>query len=214
MTGDNTMDKKSKSLYEAKENQIMDQSASFVEFLTKMGVLEDCQIDDALVRKAKKSTAQKAFHNTKVLLEHFRTICWVLESVPGELAEELNVPTKNLDILAAKIDLQTTLENKKLENRLNAAMKTRILVGRVYDALSILRKKPGNGEKLYSLIYATYLDPVVRNHQDLIDHLQISTRSYYRLRREAITIISIHLWSAPSSGLDAWLEVLTILEGI
>ena len=44
-------------------------------------------------------------------------------------------------------------------------------------------------------------------------HVQrITYRHYYRLRREAITIMSIRLWSAPSGETASWLEVLTILE--
>ena len=64
---------------------------------------------------------------------------------------------------------------------------------RLYDALGVLRKMPGNGEQIYNLIYATYLDPVQRKHADLIDMLHVSSRTYYRLRTEAISIMSIRL---------------------
>lgn len=106
------------------------------------------------------------------------------------------------------------MENKKLESRLNVTMKTRVLLDRLYDALGVLRKMPGNGEQLYNLIYATYLDPVQRKHADLIDMLHVSSRTYYRLRTEAISIMSIRLWSAPSGDIDDWLEILTLMENI
>lgn len=78
----------------------------------------------------------------------------------------------------------------------------------------MLRKKPGNGELLYSILYATYIDPEKRKHEELLKSLDLSSRTYYRLRREAITILSIRLWSAPSGDIDAWLEVLTLLENL
>ena len=50
------------------------------------------------------------------------------------------------------------------------------------------------------------------SHTDLLYRLDISSRHYYRLRQQAITILSIRLWSAPAGEIDSWLEVLTLLE--
>ena len=97
-------------------------------------------------------------------------------------------------------------------NAVNAMMKTRYLVDRIHEALAVIRKKPGNGEDLYSVLYTTYLDPVERKHEEILKELRMTSRTYYRLRREAITIMSIRLWSAPSGETASWLEVLTILE--
>ena len=57
-----------------------------------------------------------------------------------------------------------------------------------------------------------HLDPVERKHEEILKELRMTSRTYYRLRREAITIMSIRLWSAPSGETASWLEVLTILE--
>ena len=99
------MKSKKPSLYDAQEEQIQLQSASFVDFLTRKGVLEDHNIDNERVRKAKKDTAQRAYHNTEVLLSQYRLIIWVLECIPGELSDELEVPVHDIDALAEKIDI-------------------------------------------------------------------------------------------------------------
>lgn len=208
------MRSKKHSLYDAQESQLQKQSAGFVELLMRKGMLEDPKIDDEKIRKAKKSTVQKAYHNTEVLLEQYRLVVWVLECVPGEIAQELLIPVQDVDALAERIELETTLGSKRIENRVNTMMKTRFLVDRVQEALTVLRKKPGNGELLYSILYATYIDPEKRKHEELLKSLDLSSRTYYRLRREAITILSIRLWSAPSGDIDAWLEVLTLLENL
>ncbi len=208
------MKRKKPTMYDAQEALILKQSSSFVEFLMRAGMLEDPQIDDEKVRKAKKSTMQKAYHNTEALLNQYRLIVWVLECAPGGLAQELMTPVQDIDRLAEKIDLATTLGDKRVESRVNAMMKTRFLVDRVHDALSVLRQKPGNGEQLYSVIYTTYIDPVERKNDEIIDLLHLSARTYYRLRREAITIMSVRLWSAPSGDIDTWLEVLTLLQSM
>lgn len=208
------MKSKKPSLYDAQESQLQKQSAGFVELLMRKGMLEDPKIDDEKIRKAKKSTVQKAYHNTEVLLEQYRLVVWVLECAPGEIAQELLIPVQDVDALAERIELETTLGSKRIENRVNTMMKTRFLVDRVQEALTVLRKKPGNGELLYSILYATYIDPEKRKHEELLKSLDLSSRTYYRLRREAITILSIRLWSAPSGDIDAWLEVLTLLENL
>ena len=73
---------------------------------------------------------------------------------------------------------------------------------------------PENGEKLYELIYSSYIDPIKRNHADLIALLDVSSRTYYRMRKEAISVMSIRLWSAPSGDIDDWIEILTLMENI
>lgn len=202
------------TIYDAHESLIQHQSAGFVDFLMRTGMLEDPQIDNEKVRKAKKSTMQKSYHNTEVLLQQYRLIIWVLECAPGEIAQELQVPVQDIDRLAEKIDLVTTLGDKRIESQVNTMMKTRFLVDRIHEALSVLRQKPRNGDLLYSLIYTTYIDPVERKHEEIIDMLHISSRTFYRLRKEAITIMSVRLWSAPSADVDAWLEVLTLLQDL
>ena len=139
------------------------------------------------------------------MLSQYRLIIWVLECIPGELSDELEVPVHDIDALAEKIDIQTSLENARIESRVNAMMKTRYLVDRIHEALAVIRKKPGNGEDLYSVLYTTYLDPVERKHEEILKELRMTSR-------EAITIMSIRLWSAPSGETASWLEVLTILE--
>lgn len=85
---------------------------------------------------------------------------------------------------------------------------------RVNEALTVLRQKPKNGDELYKLIYLTYIGPETLTHRELIYRLALSSRQYYRLREQAITILSIRLWSAPSADVDFWLDMLTFLETI
>ena len=200
--------------YDAEEQRLQAQSASIMDFLKRKGVVEDEKIDNEALRKAQRTKAQKAYHNTEVLLNQYRLVVWVLECIPGEMAAELLGPVKDIDYLAKKLDIEMSLENKRIESRVNAMMKTRYLVDRIHEALTILRKKPGNGELLYSIIYTTYIDPVERKHEEILAKLGMTTRSYYRHRRDAINLLSVRLWSAPSEEIAAWLEVLTILEDL
>lgn len=208
------MPRKRITLYDAHEKRILEQASAFAEFLTLNGAIGDKRIGDEKVRKAKQSAAKKAYHNTEILLEQYRNIVWALECVPGELSEELKLSTKNIDDLVSRIDFEMAMENKRLESRLNTIIKTRILLERVQDALMVLRKKPNVGELLYRLIYDAFIDPKERPSHELIDRSQMAPRTYYRMRAEAITIMSIRLWSAPPGEIDDWLEILAMMEQI
>ena len=123
-------------------------------------------------------------------------------------------PAGGSDSLLGKMDLEMGLGNRKLESRLESVKKSRLLLDRVNEALTVLKRKPDNGPKMYELIYQTYLAPEKLSHADLLYRLDISSRHYYRLRQQAITILSIRLWSAPSNEVDSWLEILTLLESL
>ena len=137
-----------------------------------------------------------------------------LECFPDTIAEELDHPLAELDALLDHMDLEMGMGNRKLESRLESVKKSRLLLDRVNEALTVLKRKPDNGPKMYEIIYLTYLAPDKLSHTDLLYRLDISSRHYYRLRGQAITILSIRLWSAPASEVDSWLEVLTLLENL
>jgi len=105
------------------------------------------------------------------------------------------------------------LGNAKLEHRLLSIRKSRLLLDRINEALTVLRHKPGNGELMYNIIFQTFITPDKPSHTDILYRLDISERHYYRLRQQAVNILSIRLWTAPAGCLDAWLELLTLLEG-
>lgn len=203
-----------KTLYEQQENRILAQSDAFITLLTKRGILGDKRIDDEKLRSAQKEKRRNSYHNTLMLLQHYRTIVWVMESFPEAIAEELDRPFKQLDALLDRVDLEMALGNKKLEARIEGVQKTRLLLDRVNEALTVLKNNPDNGERLYDLIYLTYIAPEQLNHMDLLNRLNMSSRHYYRLRQQAITILSIRLWATPAADVDIWLEVLTLLEGL
>ena len=125
----------------------------------------------------------------------------------ADFAADLRAPTPSA---AAELVVPDRSETKR---RLQNVKQSRILLDRINDALTVLRHKPGNGEMMYNIIYQTFIIPEKLSHADILYRLDISDRHYYRLRQQAINILSIRLWMAPSGGLDAWLEILTLLEG-
>ena len=188
-------------------------SSALTSLLAAQGLLEDQSIPDEERRKAQQERLQKLYHNTRVLLSHYREIAWVLECFPETVAQELEEPFENLDTLLDRMDAEAGMENRKLESRVESLRKSRLLLDRINDALTVLKKKPGNGPRLYELIYLTYIAPEKLSLTDLLFRLDLSSRQYYRLREEAVSIISIRLWSVPEGELKQLKGFVEIMEG-
>lgn len=203
-----------KSLYEQQERKLSGQSEAFLKMLTQRGLLEDPQIGDDAVRQAVKAKKRNMYHNTLLCLKHYRDINWALECFPADIADELDRPMHNLDAILSLINAEIGMGNVKLENRLQSVQKSRLLLDRFNEALTVLRQKPVDGELMYQSLYLTYITPEHLSHTEIIFRLSISSRHYYRVRQQAVNILSIRLWAAPAGELDAWLEVLTLLEAL
>jgi hypothetical protein len=197
-----------------KERDISERSEAFVQMLTKRGLLDDPEIGDDKVRQAVKAKKRNTYHNTQLMLRHYRDITWALECFPADIADELDRPLGNLDSLLSMINAELGMDNAKLDNRLQSVQKSRLLLDRFNEALTVLRRKPGNGELMYQSLYLTYIAPENLSHTEILYRLNISSRHYYRIRQQDINILSIRLWAAPAGELDAWLEVLTLLEAL
>ena len=71
-------------------------------------------------------------------------------------------------------------------------------------SVDLMRNKHKNGEMYYWILYYTYLSPQqLKNAEEIIEKLEpyirdISYRTYYRKRKEAIEALSSVLWGYTS----------------
>ena len=179
-------------------------------FLRERGILADESITPQQVEEKKR---KEAYHNTLLLLSNYRNILWQTDSELDTIAAELNLPLQKLDAVLSRIDAEIGMENRRLELRLERLAKTRQLLDRINDALTTLKYKPDNGPLLYDLIYLTYISEEKLHQTDVLYRLNISRRHYYRLKEQAINIISLRLWSVPSKNIDLWLDLVSKLSG-
>lgn len=199
-------------IYDEHDSGLSQQSEEFIKMLKVRGMVEDTAITDDRKRHADKEKKRQMYHNTLLLLKHYRDISWMLECFPAHIAEELDRPMHDLDALLSIISSEVDMDNLKLENRLKSVQRSRLLLDRLNEALTVLMRKPGNGKALYDVVYQTFIIPDSLPLNDVIYRLDLSPRHYYRLRQQAINILSLRLWVAPAAELDSWLEVLTLLE--
>lgn len=194
------------------EEILLDRADVVLKLLTKRGLIPDKKISDDARRAAQQKRQKDSYHNTELLLKNYRRIAWMVECFPEAISEELDRPFEVVDELFDRMAIASTFGNRKLEQRAAAVEQTRLLLDRINDALTVLKRKPGNGQDLYNLVYLSFIAPEQLSNQEVLYRLNMSPRHYYRLRKDAITILSLRLWSAPDPVIDLWLELIEMGE--
>jgi hypothetical protein len=198
--------------YEIEENILSSRSDAFIQHLVQHGLIGKNVLKKDSLDRVTQHKKKSIYHNTLLLLQNYRNIIWLMECFPEQIAEDIGRPLKSVEQILQYIDDELDFENRRLEIHLKNMQKTKLMLDQINEALSILKKKPRDGERLYALIYETYINPECLLLEEILNKLYISSRSYYRLRQQAIHIISLRLWSAPSQEIDGWLDMLALLE--
>ena len=147
-------------------------------------------------------TEDPRYHNTWRLLKRYRDVVWSLELSVLQLKNQFHVEygcevDEFLDSLyCAGADLSGT----DIEQYARCVERSNKMLKLVQGAVSLLRSKHKNGEALYWVLYYTYLSPQeLENVDEIIEQLRphmhdISYRTYYRRRKEAVYTLSTILW--------------------
>ena len=114
------MTKANISEYEELEQRLIEKDAQFREYFTTTGVIGDRKIKDPKKRESQQKKRRRLYQNTQVLMENDQTIVWVVQHFPDTIAEELNEPFEEVDNLIERVDLEFSLENQRLENRIRS----------------------------------------------------------------------------------------------
>jgi hypothetical protein len=87
-----------------------------------------------------------------------------------------------------------------------------MLMDRLNEAINFLKTKPDEGELMYQIIYYTFIGEKMNSVYDILNKIGIAKTRYYKLRKKAITMISVKLWTVPDIKLELWLELLSYFE--
>lgn len=153
---------------ELPKNEFSPQTEQLISLLERRGIVEDSSIVNEKARQAEQALRRNMYHNTQMMLKHYRDIVWALECFPEQVAEELDRPLKDLDALLSMVDTQLAMGNTRLEHRMLSIKQSRLLLDRINDALTVLRQKPGNGEMMYNIIFQTFVTPDKLTHQEIL----------------------------------------------
>ncbi|MBN3014962.1 type IV secretory system conjugative DNA transfer family protein [Ruthenibacterium lactatiformans] len=153
------------------------------------------------------------YHDTWKLLKKYRDVVWSLEiSVQHVRSKfEIEYGTSIEEFLDSIYLAGADLNGSDIEHHAKCIERSHKMLKLLDSAVELLRTRHKNGEAYYWLLYYSFLSPQqLKNVEEIIENLRphirdISFRTYYRRRREAIDALSSVLWGYTSKdSLDTW----------
>lgn len=146
------------------------------------------------------------FHDTWKLLKNYRDAVWNLELAVRQVKRDFEIEYgKSIEEFLDSIYLAgADVGGTQLESYARSIERSHKMLTLLNNAVETLRIKHKHGEQYYWLLYYTYLSPQQpQNVEEIIEKLQehitnISYRTYYRKRPEAVQALSSILWGYTS----------------
>jgi hypothetical protein len=142
------------------------------------------------------------YHDTWKLLKKYRDVVWSLELSVQQVRSrfEIEYGSSIEDFLESVYVAGIDLSDRSIEHHAKCIERSHRMLKLLDTSIDLLRTKHKNGESYYWLLYYSFLSPQqLRNVEEIIEKLRphirdISFRTYYRRRREAIDALSSILW--------------------
>ena len=157
-------------------------------------------------REEKNIVDSPLYHDTWTLLKKYRDVVWSLELSVQQVRNrfEMEYGSSVEDFLESIYIAGADLAGSDIEHHAKCIERSHRMIKLLDTSIDLLRAKHKNGETYYWILYYTFLSPQqLRNTEDIIDQLRphirdISFRTYYRKRKEAIATLSSILWGYTS----------------
>ncbi len=154
------------------------------------------------------------YHSTWKLLKKYRDVVWSLELSVQQVKNtfQLEYGSSIEDFLDSIYLAGADLSETDIEHHAKCIERSHRMLKLLETAVEILRTKHKYGESFYWILYYTFLSPQqLLNVDETIEKLQphirnISYRTYYRKRQEAIEALSSVLWGYTSKDCMEILE--------
>lgn len=146
------------------------------------------------------------YHDTLKLLKNYRDVVWNLELAVHHLRNSFEVEFgSGIDeFLDSIYQAGCDLGGSKIESYAKSIERSNKMLKLLNSSVDILRSKHKHGEQYYWILYYSYLSPQqLQNTEYILEKLEphimnISRRTYYRKRPEAIQALSSILWGYTS----------------
>ena len=146
------------------------------------------------------------YHDTWTLLKKYRDVVWSLELSVSRAQRKFKVEYgKSIEDFLESIYLAgVDFKESGIEDHAQCIEKSYQMLQTVNAALDLLRTKHKYGETYYWILYYSFVSPQqYKNADEIVELLRshmhdISYRTYYRRRKEAIAALSSVLWGYTS----------------
>lgn len=146
------------------------------------------------------------FHDTWKLLKKYRDVVWSLELSVQQVRNSFQIEfgASIEDFLDSIYLAGADLSGSNLEHHAKCIERSHRMLKLMETAVELLRSKHKHGESYYWILYYTFLSPQqLHSVEEILEKLQphirnISFRTYYRRRQEAIDALGGVLWGYTS----------------
>lgn len=146
------------------------------------------------------------FHDTWLLLRKYRDVVWGLELSVQQVKRrfQMEIGSSIEDFLDSIYLAGVDFTDNGIEEQARSIEKSYQMLKLLENSVNIMRNKHKHGETYYWLLYYSYLSPQqYRNIDEIIEMLRphitdISQRTFFRRRKEAINALSSILWGYTS----------------
>ena len=166
----------------------------------------------------KKQTEQVSdnpkYHDTLLLLRKYRDVVWGLELSVQQVKRrfQMEFGSSIEDFLESIYLAGVDFSDNGIEEQARSIEKSYQMLKLLENSINIMRNKHKHGEKYYWLLYYSYLSPQqYQSVDEIIDMLRphisdISQRTFFRRRKDAIEALSSILWGYTSKDSLSLLE--------
>lgn len=146
------------------------------------------------------------FHDTWLLLRKYRDVVWGLELSVQQVKRrfQMEIGSSIEDFLDSIYLAGVDFADNGIEEQARSIEKSYQMLKLLENSVNIMRSRHKYGEIYYWLLYYSYLSPQqYRNVDEIIELLRphitdISQRTFFRRRKEAIYALSSILWGYTS----------------
>lgn len=146
------------------------------------------------------------FHDTWLLLRKYRDVVWGLELSVQQVKRrfQMEFGSSIEDFLESVYIAGVDFSDNGIEEQARSIEKSYQMLKLLESSVNIMRNKHKCGEMYYWLLYYSYLSPQqYRNVDEIIEMLRphitdISQRTFFRRRKDAINALSSILWGYTS----------------
>lgn len=166
----------------------------------------------------KKQTEQVSdnpkYHDTLLLLRKYRDVVWGLELSVQQVKRrfQMEFGSSIEDFLESIYLAGVDFSDNGIEEQARSIEKSYQMLKLLENSINIMRNKHKHGEKYYWLLYYSYLSPQqYRSVDEIIEMVRphisdISQRTFFRRRKDAIEALSSILWGYTSKDSLSLLE--------
>lgn len=149
------------------------------------------------------------FQNAKTLLEIYKKVKFRVEGNLVDIDAELYMEDRQhlTNLVHSIIDFDTTIEKKRIQEKLVSNSMNLCLLEVMEDALLITKKYPEDGELYYKLLRYRYFDPFKNTNQNIMEMLDMTYSTYYRKMNKAVQLYSAMLWGISNRNKNGQIQM-------